>query len=91
MDTKAKMRAAGYVLAALGLLVAAASLVPAVVPKGEFAWPIFVGSFIYLNGAFLVFIGSQTADRKAHMVRLRFIRLGFVAVLLLVIWQLFAP
>ena len=88
VDTKAKMRTVGYVLALVGLFTAAASLVPSIVPEGGFAWPLFVGSFVYLNGAFLVFVGAQTKDRKAHMGKLRFIRLGFVAVMMLVLWQI---
>lgn len=82
------MRAVGYVLAIIGLFTAASSLVPSIVPEGAFAWPLFVGSFVYLNGAFLVFFGAQTKDRKAHMGKLRFIRLGFAAVVLLVLWQI---
>lgn len=86
MDAKAKLRTVGYVLALVGLFTAAASLVPTVVPKDGFPWPLFVGSFVYLNGAFLVYFGAPTKDRKEHMGKLRFIRLGFAAVVLLSLW-----
>lgn len=91
MDKMAKLRALGYALAGAGLLFASSSLVPGFVGKDQFAWPLLVGSFVYLHGAFLVLIASRGKESKANMNRLRFIRLGFVAVFALIVWKMFAP
>ncbi len=91
MDKMGRFRAVGFTLAVVGLLFAASSLVPGFIPKEQFPWPLLVGSFIYLNGAFLVMIGSRGGDAKLQMGRLRFIRLGFVAVFGLIVWKMFAP
>jgi hypothetical protein len=83
-----RLRTAGYVLAVLGLFVAASSLV--LFSKEQFPWTLFLGSFVYLFGAFMVFFGSRKDDPKTAMARLRFIRLGFVAVFALLVWKMVA-
>jgi hypothetical protein len=91
MERSERLRALGFALALAGLFFAASSLVPGFIPKEQFPWPLLVGSFVYLNGAFLVMLGSRGGDSKLQMGRLRVIRLGFVAVFGLIVWRLFAP
>jgi hypothetical protein len=75
----------GLGLCILGLAVSVLSVVPSVVPPGDFPWPIFVGSMIYFPGAFLAFLMSKGKERNKTFNLLRFIRLGFIAVIMLVI------
>ena len=91
MDRLAKFRATGYALAVLGLVMAASSLLPAINPQNSVPWPLFVGSFVYLHGGFLVVLGSRGPDAKAHVGRLRFVRLGFVAVVAILVMRLVNP
>ncbi|MFM9873545.1 MAG: hypothetical protein ACKVQS_08800 [Fimbriimonadaceae bacterium] len=74
----------GLGLCILGLAVAFLSIVPAVVPSGSFPWPVFVGSVIYFPGAMMAFMLSHGKDRNKRFNQLRFIRLGFIAVMVLV-------
>lgn len=71
----------GFGLCLAGLLVALLSLVPAIVPPGSLPWPVFVGSMIYLPGAFLAFFSTRGQERKAMFNQIRMVRLGFFAVL----------
>lgn len=81
----------GFGICLTGLLLALVSLIPGVLRDGAFPWPLFVGAFIYLPGAFLAFFGTKGEDRNKAFRMIRFIRLGFIAVFLIVIiviWQL---
>jgi hypothetical protein len=80
----------GYALAVLGLAIAAVSLVPAWFDRDDFPWPLFIGSFVYLNGAFLAFFSAPRAEKKGAMLRLRYVRLGFVALVGVIVWRLVA-
>ncbi len=74
----------GLGLCIVGLLISFLSIVPAVVPEGGFPWPVFVGSMIYFPGAFMAFILTKGKDRNRTFNQLRFIRLGFLVVMVLV-------
>ena len=87
----AKLRKAGYALALLGFAIALVCLVPGLFGKEEFPWPILVGSFIYLNGAFLVMFSTRGKDARKALGSLRFVRLGFVAVFAVLVWKILAP
>jgi hypothetical protein len=87
MDKWAKMRQLGYWLAIAGLIVALVSIVPGVFGKDQFPWTLLVGSFIYLHGSFLVLFGSRGVDPKKTMGVLRFVRLGFVVIFVVLIMQ----
>jgi hypothetical protein len=78
----------GLAIAGLGLLVSMLTLVPGVVPNTMFPWPLFVGAFIYFPGAFLLFFAAKRQGNRKNMLYLRFIRLGFAAVLLIFIIQM---
>ncbi|MBX3114880.1 MAG: hypothetical protein KF836_09975 [Fimbriimonadaceae bacterium] len=71
----------GFGLCVAGLAVALLSLVPAIVRPGELPWPVFVGSMIYLPGAFLAFFSTRGKDRKIMFNQIRMVRLGFFFVL----------
>lgn len=79
-QTKIKI---GYSLCILGLAVAFLTLIPAIVPINVLPWPIFVGSMIYLPGSFLIFFTAQGQDRNAAFNKIRMIRLGFLAVVVI--------
>lgn len=68
-----------------GLGVSLLSLVPGVVPTGVFPWPVFAGTAIYFPGAFLAFFSSRGQERNRVFNNLRFVRLGFVAVIVVAI------
>ena len=74
----------GLGLCIVGLLVAFLSVVPAIVPPGGFPWPVFVGSMIYFPGAITAFMSAKGKERNKTFNQLRFIRLGFLAVMILV-------
>jgi hypothetical protein len=90
MDRQAKLRSWGYYVALLGLAVALVSIVPGLFGKSDFPWTLFIGSFIYLHGAFMVMFGSRGADPKKTMSSLRLVRLGFVGIVAVLIWQTLA-
>lgn len=75
----------GLGLCVLGLVIAALSVVPAVVAPGGFPWPIFVGSMVYFPGAFMAFFLSKGKNRNKMFNQLRFVRLGFIAVIILIV------
>lgn len=75
----------GMVICIAGLAVSVLSLVPAVVPAGVFPWPVFAGSAIYFPGAFLAFFSSRGKERNQVFNQLRFVRLGFVAVIVIAV------
>lgn len=72
----------GFGLAVVGLLVAMGGLIPGVVPKGQFPWPIIAGSAIYIPGAFLAFFSSKGKSRNQVFAWLRFVRMGFFVLML---------
>lgn len=79
----------GLAICVLGLVVACLSLIPALVPPGEFPWPVFVGAFIYLPGSFLVFFGSKGKERNQAYNLVRLIRIGFFAIIALTLFTIF--
>ncbi len=78
----------GTSLCIVGLVIALTSLVPAVVKPGSFPMPIIYGSVVYLPGAFLAFFSARGRERNRVFWQLRFIRLGFVAVLAVAMFQI---
>lgn len=88
MDRLARFRRAGFGIAIGGLVIASLSLVPQLSPREQFPWPLMVGAFVYLPGAFFVLVGSRGANAREVMGRLRFVRLGFVAVFAIVVWRM---
>lgn len=89
MDRWAKLRKAGYIVAVVGLATALVSIIPGVFGKDQFPWTLMLGSFIYLHGSFMVLFGSRGVDPKRTMGPLRFVRLGFVVIVLVMIMQIF--
>ena len=81
---KEKLPQIGLGLCLLGLAVAFLSVVPAIVPSGDFPWPVFVGSMIYFPGAMMAFMLTKGKERNKTFNQLRFIRLGFLVVMVLV-------
>ncbi|HXH61028.1 MAG TPA: hypothetical protein VNI20_06680 [Fimbriimonadaceae bacterium] len=90
MERQERMRKNGFTIAIAGLAVAALSLIPPLTPKQGFPWLLILGSFVYLPGAFMVLVSSKGPDAKLIMGKLRFIRLGFIAIFALVVWQMFS-
>ena len=88
MERNEAFRKIGLCTAVGGLVVALLSFVPVISPKGSFPWALIVGATIYLPGAFLLVFGSKGADRKAAIGKLRFVRLGFIAVFAFVIFRM---
>ena len=80
MHKKEKVVKTGFVASIVGLCIAVLALFPSVSPSEAFPWPLLVGSFIYLPGAFMVMIASRGPGMKEAMGKLRFVRLGFIAV-----------
>ncbi|MBS1708177.1 MAG: hypothetical protein JSS65_05575 [Armatimonadetes bacterium] len=87
-ETRVKI---GSAMCVVGLAVAMLSLMPGVTPAGEFPLLIFVGSFIYGPGAFLAFLSAQGKGRNQVFTSLRFIRLGFFAVIAITIFKIMKP
>ena len=88
MAKQERLRKLGLGMAAAGLVVALLSVVPSVVPRDGFAWPLLVGSSIYLPGAFILVFCTRGMERRTAMTTLRFVRLGFVAVLAVVLYRM---
>jgi len=82
------MKKLGLGLALAGLFVAILAVVPGVVAQDVFPWPLIVGSFVYLHGAFLLVFSTKGQDRKVALSTLRLVRLGFVAVFAVIIFRL---
>lgn len=74
---------AGFVLCIIGLVIAASSVIPAVVGPTDFPWPLFVGGFIYLPGAFMAFLGTKPSERMKMMNSIRMVRVGFFMIIAL--------
>ena len=91
MQKREKLIKAGFSVAAIGLVVALFSIVPGLFGKDDFPWPILLGSFLYLHGAFMVYFAARGPEMKRHMIKLRFVRLGFVLVFAILVWRIFAP
>lgn len=89
-DVQLRRARIGLGIAVLGLLVAAASLLPTVTPVGRFPWLILVGSVIYLPGGFLIAAHARGDQGKSWLLALRVIRLAFAAVMLVVVLRMFA-
>lgn len=90
MAKRESLKKVGLGLAIVGLAVALLSLLPSVTPRGVFPWPLLVGSAIYLPGAFMLIFGSKGMEQRSAMSTLRFVRLGFVAVLAVVLFRMMA-
>ena len=88
MEKREGLKKLGLGMAAAGLVVALLSVVPAVVPREGFPWPLLVGSAIYLPGAFVLIFCTKGMERRSAMTTLRFVRLGFVAVLAVVLYRM---
>ncbi|MCA0360559.1 MAG: hypothetical protein LCH41_05850 [Armatimonadetes bacterium] len=78
----------GFGLCILGLLIAVASLIPGVVGPTDFPWPLFVGGFIYLPGAFMAFFATKPSERMKMMNTIRMIRVGFFMIIALIFMRL---
>lgn len=76
-----KLAKLGLGLCVGGLLIALTGLLPAVVPHGSFPWPVFVGSAVYIPGAFLAFFGCDKNERRQVATLVRIVRMGFFVVL----------
>lgn len=86
-DNKIKI---GFGLCFLGLFVALLSLVPAIIPDaGTLPWPILAGSIIYLPGSVLVFFSSKGETRNSNFNKIRFVRIGFVAIIAILSIRIF--
>lgn len=88
MQQRRPLAKIGFSVAVAGLALSLLSLVPAVVSAKDFPWPLLVGSFVYLPGAFLVMIGSRGEQMKEAMGKLRFVRMGFIAVFAIAIMRI---
>ncbi|MCH7945234.1 MAG: hypothetical protein IIC73_04360 [Armatimonadetes bacterium] len=88
MEKRESLRKLGLGMAMAGLAVALLSVFPAVTPRDGFPWPLLAGSAIYLPGAFMLIIGTRGMGQRSAMTTLRFVRLGFVAVLAVVLWRM---
>jgi hypothetical protein len=71
-----------------GLAVALIGLLPVFADPKSFPWPIFVGPAIYMPAAIGLVVSQRGVDRRAAMTKLRFIRLGFVAVFAVAVYRL---
>ena len=91
MEKQRRLAQSGFLLACVGLAIAAVSVLPGVLSIGSFPWPLIVGTAIYLPGAFMVMIGSRGPGMKEAIGRLRFVRLGFIAVFAFAVFRLFNP
>lgn len=79
----------GFGLCVVGLLIALLSLVPAIVPANQIPWPVFVGTMVYMPGSALVFFSSQGQARNRNYNLVRFVRLGFFAVIVILSIRIF--
>lgn len=71
-----------------GLGVALIGLLPVFSEKDSFPWPVFAGPAIYMPAAFGLVYLSRGPNMKSMMTKLRFIRLGFVAVFAVAVYRL---
>ncbi|MCW5935776.1 MAG: hypothetical protein KIT11_00520 [Fimbriimonadaceae bacterium] len=74
--------------AILGLLIAATSLLSV---NRDLPIAIFIGAAVYLIGGLWLTLVVRGKDVKVWQLRLRFVRLGFVAVFLLTLFQISRP
>lgn len=88
MERHETFRKVGLGMAMAGLAVALLSVVPSISSREAFPWALMVGAAIYLPGAFLLVFGTKGEDRKAAIGKLRFVRLGFIAVFAFVIFRM---
>lgn len=88
MEKREGLRKLGLGMAVTGLAVALLSVVPAVTPPDGFPWLLLAGSAIYLPGGFMLVFGTRGTEQRSAMLALRFVRLGFVAVLAVVLWRM---
>lgn len=78
-------------LAILGLLVGFLCLIPGVGQRQFFPLPLLLGSAIYLAGGILLALSARGAKGKQFMVWLRFVRMGFIVIFVLMLNQMGAP
>ena len=88
MEKRESLRKLGLGMAMAGLAVALLSVFPAVTPRDGFPWPLLVGSAIYLPGAFILIFSTRGLERRTSMTTRRFVRIGFVAVLAVVLYRM---
>ncbi len=75
----------GLWVAGAGLGVALLSLVPQIGGGLPLPWPLLLGSSVYLCGAIAVVANARGPGGKALVGKLRLIRFGFIAIVLILI------
>ena len=88
MERHEAFRKIGLGVAVGGLAVALLSVVPSISPREQFPWALMVGAAIYLPAAILLVFFTKGEERKAAIGKLRFVRLGFIAVFAFVIFRM---
>ncbi len=89
--TREKAAQISFYVCIFGLVVSFASLLPSFNGPYAVPWPIFVGSAIYLPASFVYIFASRGKNLKLAVGKLRFIRLGFAAVMAILVWRILAP
>lgn len=69
-------------------LVAAATLLPAFSGPLAVPWPLFVGAVLYLFGAAMIVTALKSPEAKVWLGWLRLVRIGFAAVVLVIILRM---
>lgn len=77
----------GLAVCILGLVIAALSLLPGGSP-GAFPWPLFAGTMIYFPGALMIAYFARGEKGKQTLSLLRFIRLGFAGLMLVIVMKM---
>ena len=85
---RARLSNIGFFTAVAGLGIALLSLIPSLSEGQILPWPLIVGSTVYLLGGFCLAFNARGPEGKKAMVRLRFVRLSFVVIFLILLQRI---
>lgn len=88
--TRQQLADLGFGVAVLGMAVTLLSLTPLANPRDPLPWPLFVGSTVYLLGAFCLIANARGETAKKALGKLRYVRMGIIVVVVVLIQRMIA-
>ena len=78
----------GFGTALAGLGIALLSLIPAISQGQVLPWPLIAGSAVYLIGGLCLAFNARGEAGKKALIRLRFVRLSFVVIFVILLQRI---
>ena len=85
---RARLANISFYTAIAGLAIACLSLIPSISQGQVLPWPLITGSVVYLLGGFCLAFNARGPEGKKAMIRLRFVRLSFVVIFIILMQRM---